>query len=980
MAELRLITLGRVRVLMGERDITLEVPVKIVALLVYLARSQHPKPREALAEFFWPDRTAQQAFGSLRTAISKSRAVLGDALISDYSEVRVQAWLDANEFEHTLDQNPTHALKLYEGDFMPSFFVKDARDFESWQLREQEKLHEKFVQSTLTLAKSEATLQPQNAITRLQNALSLAPIREELHHALVALHHQSGNRTLAIKQYETYRKMLWEEYGVEPDATAQALYATLETSVTVVSTTETRLPSRLSSFVGRDDSLKQVQELLMSHRLLTITARGGAGKTRLAVELAYRVKDHFADGVYFIDLSKLDDAEQVVSFVAQELGMMREGDDPLAQVTAYLQKRNLLMVLDNFEQVLPASHALAHWLKHTPNTRFLVTSRESLKLYGEQLYQLPALSLQEACQLFYERVRAVCSDFQRDEANDASIRQVCQHLEGLPLAIELAATHARTLSFDEILQGLQHRLELLVSDLRYVPARQRTLFHTIDWSYALLTPQQRALFRHLAVFKGGWVQGAVLAVSPHASELNRLVEKHLVRRAVFGTSRYTMLESIREYAQYQLENNDEMASLQEAHARWVCDFSEANTLAFRTNQQLKVFNNIKQEEENVRACLEYLAKRPDLVELYARILGALGWIWNIMNIAEEPFAHTKRAIALAQQLPKAIYAPLLVSGGHSAYALGHHELSQMWHTQALHIFEELGDALQVEYTRFFIVGQMMGVKDAILRLYDIRKRALQLDDSYLLSMVNINLGSLLANFGEHHQSLFIVEEGLNICETHHYHLQTPIYYINLADVKYSTGHLAHALQLVEKACTVSESNGILFIQAYSLFEACKMYYSIGELNALALKLERAEPLVKALFSPSLLARFYFWRAVLAEQQKDVVQFYSAYTQIFRYLNPRHNNMWEYVVNVLLYASYLAIQNGETERATVLLQGANYYAHTLEMPYYPYQLLWRDEALEQLKATVSISNLPTTPPDITDLLATAQGILDVMFLG
>jgi predicted ATPase/DNA-binding SARP family transcriptional activator len=973
MAELRLMTLGRVSVLMGERDITADVPAKMVALLVYLARLQQPKSRETLAEFFWSDRTAQQAFGSLRTAISKSRALLGDALISDYRHVRVQAWLDANAFEERLEQDPAQALQTYKGDFLPSFFIRDARDFEAWQLREQEKLHEKFVQATLKQAQAHVLSAPQHAVDLLRHALEFAPTRDELHHALVHAYHQQGNRTLALKQYEAYRRMLWEEYGTEPNADAQALFAQLETAPALVLRTPTHLPSRLSSLVGREDSLAQTEQLLFSTRLVTLTARGGAGKTRLALELAYRLQGRFADGVCFVDLSDLRNADHVPTSVAQALGLTLEGDDALAQVTAYLANRDMLLILDNFEQVLPASHVVAHWLSHTKKARFLVTSREPLKLYGEHVYHVPALSLAESCQLFYERVRALQGDLTRQEGQDAVVKQICQHLEGLPLAIELASTHARTLNFSDILQGLQRRLELLVSDLRHVPRRQRALFHTIDWSYTLLTPEQQGLLRHLAVFKGGWTQEAAIAVSPYARELHALAEKHLVRRVSLGSARFTMLESIREYAHYQLTRHNETEARQEALARWVCQFVEESAEATRTAQHVQAFNNVMQENDNIRTALDYLAQRPDQSELYARMVGALGWIWNPLGICDEPFVHAQRAMTNASNLPKAIRAALLVSGGHSAYALGHSGLSQAWFSEALRLFEEVGDALQAEYVNFFMACHLDNRKDEIPRLYGIRKRALKLNEPHLLAIVNMNLGASLADVGELSQSLAILEEGLRMCETYQYRLYMPAYYINLSDTQAQLGNVERALSLLEKAEQTSEASGNTFLRAFSLFEACQISYNAGDFVAIEARLARAEPLVQSLFSPTLWVRFYFWRAVIAEHHKDVVQFYQAYGQIFSYLQFYHVNLSEYTINVLLYSAYLFARYNNFERAGTLFAYADSYADTLQRQYRDYQLIWRDAVLDHIKAPMEVNSTP----DLETLLALANDVLDVL---
>ncbi|MCL4256410.1 MAG: hypothetical protein KJ043_21825, partial [Anaerolineae bacterium] len=346
MAELKLISLGGVRVLLNERDITAELPAKIVALLIYVARHNKPKSREHLADLFWGDKNAKQAYGSLRTAISKAKPLIGEALQVTHADIGVSAWLDANQFE-VLVANPLRredGLKLYLGDFMASFFADDAREFEDWQLREAEKLHEQFIQITqLHIQDLQKSNQIAEAILSARRALALSPLREDMQRTLIKLYQQAGDRTSALRQYHHYRNILWEELGVEPDEATQLLYHQLEQTPIITQRVTYQLPPRTTSFIGRADIIHQVRRFISENPLVTITAPGGAGKTRLALEIAYRIQDSYRHGVCFIDLSDIAHADHVLPAIAKGLGLP-DDNDKLAQVTTYLHNHDLLLI------------------------------------------------------------------------------------------------------------------------------------------------------------------------------------------------------------------------------------------------------------------------------------------------------------------------------------------------------------------------------------------------------------------------------------------------------------------------------------------------------------------------------------------------------------------------------------------------------------------------------------------------------------
>ncbi len=950
MPNIKLMTFGGVRVWLDERDITAELPTKLIALLIYVARHGKPKPREHLANLFWGDKSAKQAYGSLRTAISKAKSLLGEALQVTHNEIGVSAWLDANQFE-VLVANPLQreeGLKLYRGDFMVSFFADDAREFDDWQVREAEKLHEQFIQASLNQIQDlQKGKQVAEAILVARHALSLAPLREDMQRTLIQLYHQAGDRASALRQYQHYRNILWEELGVEPDDETQAVYHQIEQTRVFSPPIHYRLPPRLTSYIGQANAVQTVSMLIRDNPLVTITAMGGVGKTRLALEVAHRLQESFRHGVCFVDLSDITDADHVLPIIAKTLGLP-DDSDMLAQITTYLTHHDLLLILDNFEHVIDATPIIEHWLDRVSQLKLIITSREPLKLYGEYIFQLQMLSLHDSCQLFYDRVRAIHADFVRTDTIDSQVKTICGRLDGVPLAIELAASRTRTMSISEIEAGLNKCLSLLQSDLRNMPRRQRTLFSTIEWSYNQLTDEQATLFRHLAVFRGGWVREAVEFISLYAHELDALIDKNLIRRTAFGTHRFMMLETIREYAYLQLETKGELASAQNQHARWVHSFAQNSVTALRSSHQAHIIRQIHEEEQNIRVALDYFATQPDKIGLYAETLSALGWTWNFLQIATLPFHHAKQILAHADRLSPSQHAHLLIAGGHSAHALAQYDLAQQWHEQAYDIFVQLGDVVNADYARLFMSSRITNESEAVIILSDLRKIAQTRHDDFLLSIVNLNLGIGYLYLGKFDQSKIILADGLQICERNGYTIMMPIYYINSANACSLSGDFEQAFTLFEQAIALSQASGNGFNQAYAILDLCELCFIRGYWDELDSNLKQAEQLVKELQLPVLWVLFHFWDAVLASINQNLPRFYNAYQHVLHNLNHHDVNMRHYIVNSVLYlATWLSARDELLDWCAILLGGIDAFVDRQHITYTNYQIMWRNEVMNAL---------------------------------
>jgi len=421
----------------------------------------------------------------------------------------------------------------------------------------------------------------------------------------------------------------------------------------------TNLPVQPNELIGRERELEEAAALLTNGlRALTLTGPGGTGKTRLALQLAADVVEEFPDGVFFVSLAPVRDWELVAPTIARTLGLREQpGETVLETLSGYLGDKELLLVLDNFEQVLAAAPAVAGLSASASQLKLLVTSRTPLRLSGERTYPVPPLELTESVRLFAERAHAAALDFDVTDENEAAVAEICRRLDGLPLAIELAATRIRSLPPPALLRRLDQRLKLLTGGAQDLDERQRTLRGTIEWSYELLPQAERELFARLGVFVGGSRLDAAEALCGAIEidvldGLQSLVEKSLLRQRpdADGEPRFWMLETIREFALGLLDEAGSLAEARRAHAELFLTLAERVDVESRTGDQAALFDQLDADNANLRAAVDW-AEETDDDDLLLRLATALWGFWATRGHIAEGTAVLGNALALAGRRP-----------------------------------------------------------------------------------------------------------------------------------------------------------------------------------------------------------------------------------------------------------------------------------------------------------------------------------------
>jgi predicted ATPase len=497
-------------------------------------------------------------------------------------------------------------------------------------------------------------------------------------------------------------------------------------------TRHNNLPAPLTSLVGREDDIAKACALLrqVDVRLLTMTGPGGVGKTRLALRVAGELLDDFEHGVFFVSLASINDPQLVVSRIGQVLDVREFGGQPLLELLkAYLLEKHLLLVLDNYEHVLPAASVVSDLLLACPTLKILVTSRALLHLNGEHEYTVSPLELPEltgdrgrqtetlgstfstlvhgasspAVELFVQRAHAVQRDFGLTNRNERAVAEICIHLDGLPLAIELAAARVKVFKPGAILRRLQGAAEagrpaLLASHARDLPARQQTLEQAIAWSYNLLNQAHQAVFRRLAVFAGGCTLDAAMTVcadlasenvAPVTGEsipdaLQTLREFNLLTTASGpgGETRYGMLETIRAYAWQRLRESGEEEIIRRRHAELFLAFAERGEVELHGPDDVASIARLETENDNLRAALHWMLETPGRAEMCLRLVGALREFWYLAGYVREGLDWALGALALpgAQAITiarvKALHAAGLLQGMSGNLATGRQVLEE----------------------------------------------------------------------------------------------------------------------------------------------------------------------------------------------------------------------------------------------------------------------------------------------------------------
>jgi predicted ATPase len=613
MSSLKLFLLGSPRL---ERDgAPLEFSMrKNLALIAYLAVTAQPHTREALVTLLWPELEPSRARAGLRRNLSMLKSALaGEWLVVERETVGADPdsdlWLDVRQFRALLQSCQEHghpqeqvcpdclsalaeAIELYQGDFMAGFSLRDSADFDEWQFFQAESLRQELALALETLARGHSAQgEHQVAIPYARRWLALDPLHEPAQRCLMRLYAWSGQRAAALRQYAECQRVLGEELGAPPEEETTQLYQAIKekreppppetrTIAPVSAQTPGRkhnLPVQLTPFVGRETTLAEIRERLddPACRLLTLVGPGGSGKTRLALQTAERLVQErtrpYAHGVFFVSLAPLDAVEAIAPTIAQALSYsFYQAVEAQQQLLDYLRQKEILLILDNLEHLLPGVDLLTEILKIAPGIKILATSRTSLNLDGEHLYrvagmeypqgaQQPENALQySAVKLFLQAARRAQPDFELTDKNLGDVVQICRMVGGMPLGIRLAAAWAEMLTPAEIATEMHRDLDFLETDQRDVPRQQRSLRAVFDHSWRLLTDQQQEIFQGLSVFRGGFTdQAAQQVTGATLRQLMALINKSLLQRE--PTGRYQVHELSRQFAADKLRRAEKLA-------------------------------------------------------------------------------------------------------------------------------------------------------------------------------------------------------------------------------------------------------------------------------------------------------------------------------------------------------------------------------------------------------------------------------------
>jgi predicted ATPase/class 3 adenylate cyclase len=573
-------------------------------------------------------------------------------------------------------------------------------------------------------------------------------------------------------------------YQVQADGLALSFPA-----IRTIDTRTKRLPAQLTSFVGREREIREVAELLERDRLVTLSGPGGSGKTRLAVLVADRLLPRFEDGVFFVPLAPVHDPEVVSLTIAGALGVKEGPDLPVEMaLEEHLRNRCLLLVLDNFEHLLPAAPVVTRFLVAASQVKVLATSRTRLRVYGERDYVVPPLPIPEphetsvreverypAVRLFLDRAAVARPGFGLSANSATTVAELCRRLDGLPLAIELAAARIRLLSPAELLGRLSRRLGL-EGVARDLPERQRTLRATIDWSHQLLDVDEARLFAQLSIFAGGWTRHAAEGICGQGlgmqvlDGLEALVDHSLVQRGMSGDDelRFYMLETIREYAQEQLNTSGQTGDLARRHARYFLELArdaEPHVTGPQADRRLTI---LRLETDNLHSVLRWAMDQgdPPSLEIGLGMAAALWRFWQQTGALREARQWLEELLARATDPSiRSARARALIAAGSIAYWQTDLGRARRFYEQAVELYRELGDRHGMADALYNLASIPMRTGDPSLArrlLVQARDLWIELGDHWQAALATMNLGYSSLFEGEFEQALPYVEEFLPV--------------------------------------------------------------------------------------------------------------------------------------------------------------------------------------------------------------------------
>jgi predicted ATPase/DNA-binding SARP family transcriptional activator len=841
--------LGAAQVNLGQEQI--EIPAgKTSALLYYLAYKNDWVSRDELIYLLWPESPEGAARKNLRQLLSTIRRLpYAESMETEENRLRWQVSTDVKQFREAIEKGSiATATQLYQGELLQGYAV-DLPEFEQWLNMERQQLQASWQEAALAfvadLEHSGRYLQAADLLARVRK---VDPLDEALLQRYLTNAALAGHKDKALAAFEAFRQALVQEYEVEPEEESLRLIErikrgeTPETGAAAKERTRAEaeakpkhnLPSQPTPFIGREADKGRASELLNDphRRLLTLVGPGGIGKTRLAIEIAQVNIGSYEDGVYFVNLAPVTSAELIITAIADAVGFSFYGaTSPKEQLFTFLQDKHLLLVLDNFEQLLTAAPLVAELLAISPKLRLLVTSRAALRLYGEQEYSVPPLSLPdpnqmpsidrmsqyEAVALFIQRALAVKPDFQVTNDNAPAVAEICHRLDGLALAIELAAARTRLFPPQALLSRLSSRLQTLTGGAQNLPSRQQTLRNALDWSYDLLSPAEQKLFARMSVFTGGRSFEAIEAVCNPNHDLgmdvlegvDSLVSKNLLRQEDRnGEPRFIMLETLHEYAREKLEGGGEAEVIKRLHAEFFLALTEEAEPHLSGSEQVVWLERLEREHDNLRAALQWLLGN-GAGEWALRLTGALWWFWVMRGFLSEGREWLTKALASGTARNEA-RATALLGAGTLALLQGGYDAARSLLQESLALHEALGDKRGMANT-------LNNLGTAAHNQTDLRSARSYFEQGLMLAeeignqrlVANLlnNLGTIATDENDDAQARSFYEQGLAVATEVGDKYIIGSLHVNLATAAYLQGDYPSARPLLEQGLTITSELG-----------------------------------------------------------------------------------------------------------------------------------------------------------------------------
>jgi predicted ATPase/DNA-binding SARP family transcriptional activator len=836
--------LGAVEAFLDGAPVALGAPKQRAVLAMLLVNRRRVVSADQLVDGLWGEAPPASAVQSLQVYVHGLRRALGAERIETagrgYRATVAEEELDLDRFERGVDRGRAaleagraedaadelrEALSLWRGSALADLPEELRRTAEADRLDELRLTAlELRYDAELACGRHDAVVAELEAVTAEHR------YRERFLEQLVLALYRCGRQAEALEAYRKARRVLAEELGLDPSQALQELErAVLRQDPSLAAppapTRSTQpLPVPPTPLVGRRLELAAVGALFRDEgaRLVTLTGPGGTGKTRLGLAAAHALEPELRDGALFVSLAPISNPELLVPTVAQALGV-REGERPLAEgVTEHLRERRMLLVLDNFEQLLSAAPFVADLLAAAPRLLVLTTSRAPLRLAAEHEYPVPpfdppdaslpfeTLVQTDALRLFTARAHAVGPHFELDATNAPEIARLCARLDGLPLAIELAAARSKLLAPAEILERLEQEPNLPGTGPRDAPARQQTLAATISWSYDLLHDDERLAFNRLGVFAGGCtLEAAENICETTLDTLAALVDNNLLRRR---DSRFMMLETVRHFAVERLQQAG-AHDTRRRHAEWLTELAES--LEARTVAGEDVWlERIQPEHDNIRSALAWSLEEDPVLAL--RLASSLRLFWEVRGHFREGIRWIEEALPRATAAPPELRMKALAVSGAIATRLHDLDLAQERKEEALALARELGEDIWVA-RELSDLGTVAAMRDdfetASAMLEESAALFRELDEPGRLATALSNLGHIAGERGDYARAIEVTEEALSLQSSK---ANATIATYNLGSYHLEAGDLERAREWLERAVAVTFELGFKEVMAYAL--------------------------------------------------------------------------------------------------------------------------------------------------------------------